>query len=138
MSLPDVWPQCLDFFGTPLVIEPSPGGTIATASSGKTFQLGTLIQALSTGGMTISQLFSGYPLAPSSGPSLQGNLVTSSDPSTVPMPMQNSTVAVVPILLTSAPGSSSYTLVMLDPMTGMTYSFGVNITPPPLSSAGGP
>jgi hypothetical protein len=25
MSLPDVWPQCLDFFGTPLVIEPSPG-----------------------------------------------------------------------------------------------------------------
>jgi hypothetical protein len=25
MSLPDVWPRCLDFFGTPLVIEPSPG-----------------------------------------------------------------------------------------------------------------
>jgi hypothetical protein len=25
MSLPDVWPQFLDFFGTPLVIEPSPG-----------------------------------------------------------------------------------------------------------------
>jgi len=25
MSLPDVWSQCLDFFGTPLVIEPSPG-----------------------------------------------------------------------------------------------------------------
>ncbi len=25
MSLPSVWPQVLDFFGTPLVIEPSPG-----------------------------------------------------------------------------------------------------------------
>ena len=25
MSLPGVWPQVLDFFGTPLVIEPSPG-----------------------------------------------------------------------------------------------------------------
>jgi hypothetical protein len=25
MSLPDVWPQFLDFFGTPLVIEPQPG-----------------------------------------------------------------------------------------------------------------
>jgi hypothetical protein len=25
MSLPDVWPRVLDFFGTPLVIEPSPG-----------------------------------------------------------------------------------------------------------------
>jgi hypothetical protein len=25
MSLPGVWPQFLDFFGTPLVIEPSPG-----------------------------------------------------------------------------------------------------------------
>jgi hypothetical protein len=25
MSVPGVWPQVLDFFGTPLVIEPSPG-----------------------------------------------------------------------------------------------------------------
>ncbi|HKB35526.1 MAG TPA: hypothetical protein VKD72_03670 [Gemmataceae bacterium] len=25
MSLPAAWPQILDFFGTPLVIEPSPG-----------------------------------------------------------------------------------------------------------------
>jgi hypothetical protein len=25
MSLPGLWPQVLDFFGTPLVIEPSPG-----------------------------------------------------------------------------------------------------------------
>jgi hypothetical protein len=25
MSLPGVWPQVLDFFGTSLVIEPSPG-----------------------------------------------------------------------------------------------------------------
>ena len=25
MSLPDVWPQVLSFFGTPLVIESSPG-----------------------------------------------------------------------------------------------------------------
>ena len=25
MSLPPAWPQVLDFFGTPLVIEPSPG-----------------------------------------------------------------------------------------------------------------
>jgi hypothetical protein len=25
MSLPAAWPQVLDFFGTPLVIEPSPG-----------------------------------------------------------------------------------------------------------------
>ena len=25
MSLPGVWPQVLDFFGAPLVIEPSPG-----------------------------------------------------------------------------------------------------------------
>jgi hypothetical protein len=25
MSIPFAWPHCLDFFGTPLVIEPSPG-----------------------------------------------------------------------------------------------------------------
>jgi hypothetical protein len=25
VSIPPVWPQVLDFFGTPLVIEPSPG-----------------------------------------------------------------------------------------------------------------
>jgi hypothetical protein len=118
-------------------VSSSSGGTIATASSAKTFQMGTLVQALSTGGMTISQLFSGYPLAPNGGPSLQGNLVTISDPSAVPMPMQNSTVAVVPILLTSAPNSSSYTLVMLDPTTGLTYSVAVNMAAPAPTSGGG-
>jgi hypothetical protein len=25
MSIPAAWTQCLDFFGTPLIIEPSPG-----------------------------------------------------------------------------------------------------------------
>src|SRR5215475_7723456 len=25
MSVPPTWPQCLDFFDTPIVIEPSPG-----------------------------------------------------------------------------------------------------------------
>jgi len=25
MSIPAAWPQCLDFFGTPIVIEPSQG-----------------------------------------------------------------------------------------------------------------
>jgi hypothetical protein len=25
MSIPSAWPQCLDFFGTPLAIEPSAG-----------------------------------------------------------------------------------------------------------------
>ncbi len=102
-----------------------------TASSGKTFQLGALMTALSTGGMTVSQLFSGYPLAPGCGPSLQGNLVTT-DPSTVPMPMQNSTVAVVPVLLASAGGTGygSFTLVLLDPATGVTYSISVNMVAP--------
>ena len=25
MTIPPVWPQCLNFFGTPIVIEPSSG-----------------------------------------------------------------------------------------------------------------
>ncbi len=115
----------------PAITSDSSGGTIVTASSGKTFQLGALMTALSTGGMTVSQLFSGYPLAPGCGPSLQGNLVTT-DPSTVPMPMQNSTVAVVPVLLASAGGTGygSFTLVLLDPATGVTYSISVNMVAP--------
>lgn len=115
----------------PAITSGSSGGTIVTASSGQTFQLGALMTALSTGGMTISQLFSGYPLAPGGGPSLQGDLVTT-DPSTVPMPMQNSTVAVVPVLLASAGGTGygSYTLVLLDPATGVSYSVPVTMVAP--------
>jgi hypothetical protein len=31
MSIPAAWPQVLDFFGTPLVIEPSPGQLFSDA-----------------------------------------------------------------------------------------------------------
>jgi hypothetical protein len=114
----------------PAITSGSSGGTIVTASSGKTFQLGALMTSLSTGGMTISQLFSGYPLPPGGGPALQGDLV-SIDSSTVPMPMQDSTVAVIPILLVSAGGSGygSATLVLLDPSSGATYSVLVSVSP---------
>ena len=113
---------------------------LVTSSSRKTFQLGATLAALSQGGMSISQLFSGYPIAPGGGPALQGNLVVLSDPSSVAWSMQNSTVAVVPILLTTAPGSGSqsYTLVLLDTTTGMTYSVAVNVLPAPTTSSGGP
>jgi hypothetical protein len=116
-------------------------GVLVTGSSGKTFQLGAMLTALNSGGMTISQLFSGYPIAPGGGPALQNDLVTISDPSSVPWSMQNSTVAVVPILLTansSGSGSQSYTMVMLDPTTGMTYSVAVNMQAPAPTSGGGP
>jgi hypothetical protein len=33
MSIPPDWPQCLDFFGTPLVVEPSPGQLSSAAGS---------------------------------------------------------------------------------------------------------
>ena len=122
--------------GPPAITSGSSAGTIVTASSGKTFQLGALLTALSTGGMTVSQLFSGYPLAPGGGPSLQGDLVTTS-PATVPMPMQNSTVAVAPVLLASASGTGygTGTLVLLDPTTGVSYSVTVNIAAPATSGA---
>jgi hypothetical protein len=123
-----------------LVSEPS-SGSLVTGSSGKTYQLGALVTSLGTGGMTVSQLFSGYPIAPGSGPSLQNDLVTVSDPSSVPYSMQNSTVAVVPILLTTttdASGSQSYSLVMLDPSTGTTYTVPVNVaTSGPTSGGSG-
>jgi hypothetical protein len=101
--------------------------------------MSNLVTSLSSGGMTSSQLFSGYPLAPNSGPSLSNDLVTLSNPSTVPYPMQNSNVALVPILLVSGStsgSSSSATLVMLDPTTGTTYSLAVNVQPPPPATSG--
>jgi hypothetical protein len=119
---------------TQAVVSGSSSGALATGSSGKTFQLGSVITSLSTGGVTISQLFSGYPIAPGGGPALQNNLVVLTDPSSVPWSMQNSTVAVVPILLTTSTdtsGSQSYNLVMLDTTTGLTYTVAVNV----LSSA---
>jgi hypothetical protein len=124
------------------VVSGSSSGALVTASSGKTFQLGAVLTALNTGGMTISQLFSGYPIAPAGGPALQNNLVVLTDPSSVPWSMQNSTVAVVPILLTttsSASGAQSYTMVMLDTTTGTTYSVAVNMqSPTPTSGGSGP
>jgi hypothetical protein len=100
-----------------------------------------VVTALSNGGLTISQLFSGYPLAPNGGPALSNDLVTLSNPSTVPYPMQNSNVALVPILLVAGSTSGPYspaTLVMLDPTTGITYSLAVNVQPPPPPVTGGP
>jgi hypothetical protein len=111
-------------------------GALVSGTSGKTYTLSGLIAALGNGGMTISQLFSGYPLPPTGGPALQNNLLTLSDPSAVPYPMQNSNVALVPVLLVSnsgtgsGPSSPSYTLVMLDPVSGTTYSLAVNMTSP--------
>jgi hypothetical protein len=122
----------------------STSGALVTGSSGKTYTLGSFVASLNEGGLTINQLFSGYPLPPGGGPALANDLVTLSDPSSVPYPMQNSNVALVPILLvsgsSSGSGSSSpsYTLVMLDPMSGTTYSFGVNMTPPAPSAPAGP
>ena len=113
----------------PAITSGTSSGVIATATSGKTFQLGATLQALASGGLTVSQLFSGYPLAPNGGPSLQGDLLTLSGSSSAPLPMDNSTVAVVPVLLTSG-GSGSYTLVFVDPVTGTNYSVPVNMTPP--------
>jgi hypothetical protein len=115
-----------------------------TGTSGKTYTLGSLVAALSQGGMTISQLFSGYPIPPGGGPALGNDLVTLSDASSAPYPMQNSNVALVPVLLVSGSGtgsgssSSSYTLVMLDPTSGSTYSLAVNMTPPAAPVTGGP
>ena len=35
MILPCPWPQCLDFFGTPIVIEPSAGQLSSAAGRGE-------------------------------------------------------------------------------------------------------
>jgi hypothetical protein len=53
MSIPGVWPQVLDFFGTPLVIEPSPGqlsgdsggkgGCVSVASPGRSYVTNGLV-----------------------------------------------------------------------------------------------
>ncbi|HEX5271893.1 MAG TPA: hypothetical protein VFW33_15450 [Gemmataceae bacterium] len=121
---------------TQAIVSGSSSGALVTGVSGKTYQLGSLITSLSSGGMSISQLFSGYPIAPGGGPALQNNLATLTDPSTVPWSMQNSTVAIVPVLLTTNMDSGSYTLVMLDPTTGQTYTVNVTMTTPAPSSGG--
>jgi hypothetical protein len=124
--------------GPTAIVSSSSSQVIATATSGKTLQLGATLTALASGGMTLSQLFSGYPLAPGGGPSIQGDLLQITDPSVIPAPMQDSTAAVVPVLLTTTSGSgtTSYTLVMYDPTTGLSYSVPVTMTPPPSGTGG--
>jgi hypothetical protein len=127
-----------------------PGPSSSTAAvlqpggQAPTFNLASLLATLSDTGVLLNDLTSGpgYPLAPSGGPSLQGNMRVVADPSTFPLSMQTSDVAVVPVLLTADPGTgsgsapSSYTLVLLDPMTGMTYSLSVTLIPPAPGSGG--
>src|SRR5579885_45005 len=124
--------------GTTAIVSSTSDQVIATGSSGKTFQLGSMLTALSSGGLTLSQLFSGYPLAPSGGPSIQGDLLQTTNPSAIPAPMQNSTASVVPVLLTSSSsnGTTSYTMIVLDPSTGLTYSVPVTMSPPPSGTGG--
>jgi hypothetical protein len=101
----------------------------------KTFKIDDTTAAPTAAGVLFSELLSGYPLPPSVGPNLQGDLLVLSNPSAFPYSLQNSNVAVVPILLTATssmgPGSTpSYTLILLDPVSGVTYSIPVTLLPP--------
>src|SRR5262249_20729532 len=81
----------------------------------------------------LAELFSAYPLPPSVGPALQNDTLVLSTPSAWPFSQQNSPVAVVPVMLLGSSsmgtGPSSFTLVLLDPVTGFTYSVPVTAVP---------
>jgi hypothetical protein len=57
----------------------------------------------------------GYPLAPTSGPTLNGDLLNPTNVAALPVPLQNSAVAVVPLMLT---GVDSSTVLTVTPPAG--------------------
>jgi hypothetical protein len=85
-------------------------------------------------GILLSELLSGYPIPPSLGPGLTGDMIVLTDPTAWPFSAGQSNVAVVPVLLTGAPSGtgpvgSSGTLTFLDVSTGTTFSVPVAIVP---------
>src|SRR5262245_1615280 len=99
---------------------PSPGssGSNSGASgSGSgvfagTITIGAPLPAPGPYGILLQDLFSGYPLPPSTAPSLQGDVLVLTNPASWPFSTPQSTVSVVPVLLTGVsvspiPGSTS-------------------------------
>jgi hypothetical protein len=76
-------------------------------------------QALASIGQSLPGTGPGYPVAPSCGPALNGSLLSPTDVSALPAPMQQSAVAVVPLMLT---GTDSATLLALPPPPGYSVS----------------
>jgi hypothetical protein len=121
--------------GKALVARPHhTSGKISRGAPARVFKLDDTAPPLAPN-VLLSELFSGYPLPPSVGPALQNDTLVLSNPSAWPFSQQNSPVAVVPVMLVGGSsmgtGPSSYTLVLLDPVTGFTYSVPVTAVPPP-------
>jgi hypothetical protein len=108
---------------------------VSTAvSSTITFTLNMSAVNQATGPTLLSQLISGYPVAPSTGPSLSGDMLVT-DPSLLTS-LGDSTVALIPVS-TSASGSIT-TLTLMNTTTGATVDVPITYAPPPTSgSAGG-
>jgi hypothetical protein len=80
-------------------------------------------------GIPLTELFSGYPLPPSVGPALKGDVLVLTNPSALPVSAQGSTLAAVPVLLTGVsiapiPGSTSLSVTL----TYKNLSTGSNFT----------
>jgi hypothetical protein len=78
-----------------------------------------LQQALASIGQSLPGTGPGYPVAPTCGPSLSGNLLNPTDVSALPASMQQSAVAVVPLMLT---GTDSATLLSMPTPPGYSAS----------------
>jgi hypothetical protein len=103
-----------------------------TVSPTITFTLNISAVNQATGPTLLSMLISGYPVAPSTGPSLSGDMLIT-DPSLLTS-LGNSTVALIPV--TSGSGSIT-TLTLVNTTTGATVDVPVTYAPPPTSGSSG-
>jgi hypothetical protein len=76
-------------------------------------------QALASIGQSLPGTGPGYPVAPTCGPTLNGSLLNPSDVAALPASMQQSAVAVVPLMLT---GTDSATLLSVPTPPGYSAS----------------
>jgi hypothetical protein len=76
-------------------------------------------QALASIGQSLPGTGPLYPIAPGCGPALNGSLLNPTEVSALPAPLQQSAVAVVPLVLT---GTDSATLLAQQPPPGYSVS----------------
>jgi hypothetical protein len=113
----------------------------ATASVGtlNTFNLNASAVAQAKGPTPLQQLLSGYPIPPSTGPALNGGMLVVKDPSVL-VPLEGSTVALMPVTSISAgtsQNSTTYIFTFVDTSTGLTVEVPVTLVPATSSGSSG-
>ena len=113
---------------------PSATITTAPATPAGTFTINLSAVQQATGPTPLQLLLAGYPVTPSTGPSLSCSMLIVNDPSVLAS-LAGSTVAMLPVTSPSGQGSTNLTLTFVNTTTGAQVDVPVTVVPPATSGS---